>query len=208
MSLLHSIGYTLIPAVLKALVATLRVTVTNPEQQPERRSGKMIVAFWHGKMICGWLFARSLFARQTMYAVVSLSEDGELLSRVLAKLEFHLIRGSSSRGGGAVKETMLRALNNNGIIAITPDGPRGPRHSFKYGTLRLAAAHRIPILFATIKYSNALTLKSWDKFEIPLPFSAVDVTLHRIDVPPLPRDENIAAFERQLAKQLSDEDDS
>lgn len=204
MSLLHAIAKPLLPPLLGALVRTLRLRIANPEILSGRETGGVIYAFWHGKMACGWLLSRRLFPERAVHAVVSLSKDGQLLSETLRRLGFDLIRGSSSRGGRKVMRAMLDELEKGGVVAVTPDGPRGPRHSFKYGTLRLASEHRLPLLFAEIAYTGAIELKSWDRFEIPHPFSAVNVTLHRVDVPVFERSEDIAVFERQLAKRLSD----
>ena len=196
-------GY-LLPGTLKALIATLRITMQNTLDATGTEAEKCIFAFWHGKMIYGWLLAQRLFPERDIHAVISLSKDGEILSRTLEKLDFTLIRGSSSRGSSDVKTAMLAELEQNGIVAITPDGPRGPRHSFKYGTLRLASEQKIPIIFAAIQYDKAIQLKSWDKFEIPLPFSKVNVTLHRIEVPEMKSGQDIELFEQQLSKQFAD----
>lgn len=203
MSFLPFLSGFLLPGALKTLTATLKVSVT--PNLAETDSGKPVIyAFWHGKMIYGWLLAQKLFPERKIHAVVSLSKDGEILSRTLEKLGFTLIRGSSSRGSSEVKTAMFAELEQSGIIAITPDGPRGPCHSFKYGTLRLASEQGIPIIFAAIHYSKTVQLKSWDKFEIPLPFSEVNVTLHRIEVPEPKSREDLELFERQLSKQLTD----
>ena len=204
MQILHNLGILLLPAVLKVLFSTLRAAFTNPELQPDHHAGKMIYAFWHGKMIYGWLLAKKVFRDKNIHAVVSLSKDGELLSQILAKLGFSLIRGSSSKGSSKLKNEMIAQLAQNGIIVITPDGPRGPCHTFKYGTLRLASEQGVPIVFATIRFTKALKLRSWDGFEIPLPFSALSVTYHLIEVPVFHSKEDLAVFERQLSKQLAD----
>lgn len=193
----------LLPGTLKALIATLRITMQNTPDATGAEAEKCIFAFWHGKMIYGWLLAQRLFPERDIHAVVSLSKDGEILSHTLEKLGFTLIRGSSSRGSGEVKTTMLAELEQKGIVAITPDGPRGPRHSFKYGTLRLVSEQKIPIIFAAIQYDKTIQLKSWDKFEIPLPFSKVNVTLHRIEVPEMRSEQDLELFEQQLSKQFA-----
>lgn len=203
MPILPFLSGLLLPGALKALAATLRISAT-PSPDETGSSNSAIYAFWHGKMIYGWLFAQKLFPGRDIHAVVSLSSDGEILSRCLEKLGFTLIRGSSSRGSSEVKTAMLEELKQNGIIAITPDGPRGPRHSFKYGTLRLASEQKIPIIFAAIQYSKAIQVKSWDKFEIPFPFSEVKITLHRIEVPDMKSRQDIELFEHELSKQLAD----
>lgn len=205
MSLLPPLSGLILPGALKLLVSTLRITVTNPQKETCGQTGKRIFAFWHGKMIYGWLLAQRLSPDKTIHAIVSLSKDGEILSRTLEKLGFTLIRGSSSKGSSEVKTAMLTELANNGIIAITPDGPRGPRQTFKYGTLRLASAEGIPIIFATIRYSKRIQLKSWDRFEIPFPFSRVDITIHNIEVPEFRNQEELRAFEHQLSKDLADD---
>ena len=204
MSLLPVLSGHLIPGTLKALIATLRITMQNTLDATGVKTEKCIFAFWHGKMIYGWLLAQRLFPEQDIHAVVSFSKDGEILSRTLERLGFTMIRGSSSKGSSEVKAAMLAELEQNGIVAITPDGPRGPCRSFKYGTLRLASEQGVPIIFAAIRYDKAIQLKSWDRFEIPAPFSKVNVTLHRICVPEMNSKQDIEQFERQLSKQLAD----
>lgn len=149
-----------------------------------------LFAFWHGTMLTGWLFARQ-FLKQLLHsesaepqAVVSLSKDGELLSGALRRLRFDLIRGSSSKGGEEVKVLVREALRRGQAIAITPDGPRGPREVFKYGSVRLASETGRAIVFARITHHDFWQLKSWDRFEIPKPFSRADVRLSLIAVPP------------------------
>ncbi len=161
----------------------------------------LIVAFWHGKMLVGWLLAKSLVRPKKCYAVVSLSKDGTLLANALDVMRFGLIRGSSSRGKEVVKAEMLACLRAGNAIAITPDGPRGARQVFKYGSVRIASETQTPILFADITFENAWRLeKSWDKFEIPKPFSRVELYLTRIDVPKFETEDALKAFTDSLTQ--------
>lgn len=163
----------------------------------ERRNA--IIAFWHGKMLVGWLLAQSLSKPTPCYAVVSLSKDGALLANALERLGFGLIRGSSSRGKEEVKAEMKAKLREGRCVAITPDGPRGPREVFKYGSIRVASETRTPILFADIEIERKWRLnKSWDRFEIPKPFSRVAIRLARIDAPTFETDEALKAFADSL----------
>lgn len=174
---------------------TLRVRVQGsvPEQT------HMIAAFWHGKMLVGWLLAKSLARPKQCYAVVSLSKDGTMLANALEAMRFGLIRGSSSRGKEAVKAEMRHCLQAGNSIAITPDGPRGARHVFKYGSIRIASETQTPILFLDIAFEKAWRLeKSWDKFEIPKPFSEVHIQLTRIDVPVFETEADLKAFTDSL----------
>lgn len=198
-SILLNIGTRLLPLFLKLLFSTLRIDIVKRESGLPDRSRGLMFAFWHGQMITGWLLAKRLFPDTIPSAVVSLSPDGQILSDTLEKLDFRLIRGSSSRGRDDVKAGIAEQLRNRGLVAITPDGPRGPIHRFKYGTLRLASEYRTPILFADISHEKASKLRSWDQFEIPMPFSRVRVTLHRIDVPVFSSEEELRAFANQLS---------
>ncbi|MBN1929111.1 MAG: DUF374 domain-containing protein [Chlorobiaceae bacterium] len=199
-------GTRLLPHVLKLLFATLKIDIGHAgEPLPDGGGRGVMFAFWHGKMIAGWLLARRLFPEREIAAVVSLSEDGQILSDALDRLGFRLIRGSSSRGKEVVRRNIGVALTSRGVVAVTPDGPRGPHHRFKYGTLRLAALHQAPLVFADIRYEKARNLKSWDKFEIPLPFSRVKVTLHVVRVPEFPSEEEFRAWADKLSDGLDDE---
>jgi len=173
-----------------------------PEGLPETRRG-LVFAFWHGKMATGWLLSRRLFPDTVPSAVVSLSRDGQLLSGTLGRLGFQLIRGSSSRGKEEVRAGIAERLRSGGLVAVTPDGPRGPIHRFKYGTLRLASETGSPILFADIAHERPRLLKSWDRFEIPAPFGKTVVTLHLVEVPRFSDEGEIQRFANSLSDRFT-----
>ena len=100
----------ILPMALKLLYASLRISVAPQTWNIELSDKGAIFAFWHGKMVAGWLLARTLFPEKKRVAVVSLSEDGSILSDTLEQLDFNLIRGSSSKGGDEVKHDMQKAL--------------------------------------------------------------------------------------------------
>ncbi len=189
----------IVPIALKLLHASLRISITPQIELPGKTA---IITFWHGKMITGWLLAQTLFPGKKITAVVSMSEDGTALAETLERLDFSLIRGSSSKGGDEVKRTMQNALQRGAIIAITPDGPRGPARQFKFGTLRLASEKRYPLFFADISYANPWKLKSWDHFEIPKPFSKTAVKLQLIDLPAFTSEEELRSYAKKLSIQL------
>lgn len=119
-------------------------------------------------MLAGWY----LFRNSKAASLVSQSKDGEILTRILDKWGYKVIRGSSSQGG---KESLaeLTAISKQGYKAIvTPDGPRGPKEEIKNGVLKLSFETGKPIIPVKIIYKNKFVLdKSWDNFEIPYPFS-------------------------------------
>jgi lysophospholipid acyltransferase (LPLAT)-like uncharacterized protein len=194
---------TVLPRVMRLLHCTLRKRVILPKQWPD--SG-FIAAFWHGKMLTGWLAVADTLLKihpSAPIAVVSLSKDGELLAHALHTLGFQLIRGSSSRGREAVRFGIQSALEKGAVVVLTPDGPRGPKESFKYGSIRLAAQYRSPILFFAITHHRAWRLRSWDQFEIPKPFSRVDIVIHRIEVPSFDNEQTLRAFSDSLSAKFS-----
>ena len=134
---------------------------------------KGIVVFWHGSMLAVWKY----FAKYQPVAVVSLSKDGEILSRLLSKWGFSLIRGSSSRKGKEVLEEIVKATSEK-LILMTPDGPRGPIYVMKPGAVVSASRSGVPIYLCGVKINYKHTfIRSWDKFQLPLPFSRIEINV-------------------------------
>jgi lysophospholipid acyltransferase (LPLAT)-like uncharacterized protein len=128
-----------------------------------------IIAFWHGLMLPVWKY----FSKYEPKAVVSLSKDGEVLSSLLEKWGYGLIRGSSSKGGKEVLETIVESANNNYTL-ITPDGPQGPIYEFKPGAVIASQRSGVPLVLCRVKIkSKKIFGKSWDKFQLPCPFTKI-----------------------------------
>ena len=108
--------------------------------------------------------------------MVSDSKDGEYVSRFANLMGIKTIRGSTSSGAGAAVKAGLRVLRAGDPLAITPDGPRGPRYEFQHGSLWFAASSKVPIIPMHIKASNEWTHRSWDKQTFPKPFSVINVS--------------------------------
>lgn len=194
----------ILPAALGMLFGSLRIELEGDRPEGTGPEG-VLFAFWHGKMAAGWLLARRLFPERARRAVVSLSEDGSILADALDRFGFALIRGSSSRGRDEVRSAMLEALRAGALVAITPDGPRGPAGRLKYGTVRIASTQGTPLLFASISYAASWRLKSWDRFEIPRPFTRAKVRLRRIPVPAFGSEAELRTWADTLSDCLTDE---
>lgn len=157
---------------LRLLGATWRVRVYGRQQLVDRSAAdpRVVVTLWHGQMLpIVWAH------RQPTAVMISEHRDGEIIARIIGQLGFSAIRGSTSRGGARALLEAVRVLKSGTDIAVTPDGPRGPRHSFAPGALLLgfrAGASLIPIV---AHVDRKWQLKSWDGFEIPKPFSRVTV---------------------------------
>jgi lysophospholipid acyltransferase (LPLAT)-like uncharacterized protein len=124
-------------------------------------------AVWHGRMLIPVYHER----HRGIIAMVSEHRDGELVARVVHKLGYRTARGSSTRGGRKAFMEMVRNLRNGKEGAMLPDGPKGPRHVFKPGTMLMAQRAQIPLVTITYAAHPAWTLRSWDRFVVPKPFS-------------------------------------
>lgn len=128
----------------------------------------LVFCLWHDEIFPVWRLSGEL----KVAAVVSRSNDGELLSRVAQKCGIPTIRGSSSRGGAAALHGAVTAMRKDNLLpCVTVDGPRGPRHMVKDGVFFMA--HHGEALLVPLRIFNQKVkrLGSWDKFQLPLPFS-------------------------------------
>lgn len=131
------------------------------------KNGPKILALWHGSLIGCLYFYRT----RNIAVMASLSKDGDLITKGLDSLGYQTIRGSSSRGGTRVLLEALKKLKKGTTVAFTIDGPRGPIHEVKPGIIMLAQKTGIPIVPLCMAYEKSITLHSWDRLQIPLPFS-------------------------------------
>lgn len=193
---LQKLGLIILPPFLDLLTRTLKIEIVN---EKSLQSGNFVLMFWHGKMLAGWWLGRN----KNFYAVVSQSKDGEILSRLLKRWNYKLIRGSSSKDSKEVMREMVDALKNNFSLAITPDGPRGPREEMKIGGLIAAVRAQKPVVLCGIVYEKKKIFNSWDKFELPKFFSKVKIRLSEPMLFPMGLDsEEYENIRKELEKNL------
>ena len=138
-----------------------------------------IFYFWHDALFAAPLL-RKFRKNRIMYGLMSASKDGAWLESLVRFFKVKAIRGSSTwRGSIALKELEVNARATCDII-ITPDGPKGPRHCCKQGSLKWALENNFSIICLQINMSKAWILASWDHFRLPLPFSSLSTKAHRI----------------------------
>ena len=186
------------------LCASLRIKKRNasPFEDVQRSRKPSVIAFWHGSMLLGWFLHRPR-KKERVAALVSQSKDGEILSATLKRWGYRTIRGSSHLGGKEAMQLMVDAVDEGNSLCITPDGPTGPRHEMKMGAVRAAQRTHAPLFLAGIAMKEKSTLHSWDQFEIPMPFTTVNVSYSDpIYVPQDLRDEALADFLRSTQQHL------
>jgi lysophospholipid acyltransferase (LPLAT)-like uncharacterized protein len=178
--------------VVRALGATwrlARVGMEGPEAAIARGEG-CIVAFWHARLL-PLVFTHR---RRGTVVLVSRHRDGELITRIIERLGFLTERGSSTRGGGEGARRMMRHAGARRMLAITPDGPRGPALRVKPGLVWLASRSGLPVVPVATAASRAWRMGSWDGFRVPRPFARVVVGYGEPIA--IPRDLDDASAER------------
>ncbi len=129
---------------LLLLRSTLRVEHVNRElmEDVRKKAGSVIACFWHGRLLLMPFAVRGVKAK----VLISRHRDGEFIARVIRFFGLGTVRGSHRRGGVASIREMITAIREGWIIAITPDGPRGPKQKIKEGLIELARISQKPIL--------------------------------------------------------------
>ncbi len=197
-----------------AVDATLRYDLeTDPAAWNAMQRGRAIFAVWHNRLALSLrLYARFIQKHhppRRLAAMVSASRDGGLLAQVLRLFGVQPVRGSSSRRGAqALREMASRAVQGYDL-ALTPDGPRGPRYHVQSGAVDLAALCGLPLIPVSYDLDWCRRLRSWDGFLVPLPFSVCRVRFGEPLVVPrslgdTAREQYRAEFERRL-RAISDQ---
>ena len=115
-------------------------------------------------------------AHQGLHVLVSPSDDGGIAKKLLTRFGYRVIRGSTSRHASRALREMLGVLDEGESVVVTPDGPRGPRHSMNSGVAYMARVTGLEIVPIGLACDNAWRLRSWDRFTIPKPFARVAIT--------------------------------
>lgn len=161
------------------------------------RKHPLVGTFWHNRLLMVPILYNRFGGGHRGNCLTSPSKDGAIVAEVMERFNIGNVRGSSSRRGATALREMAAVLEKGEDMAITPDGPRGPRYHFHPGAVKLAQMTGAPLVLITVEYSRYWELKSWDGFRIPKPFSRVDVIFGKLhQIPAGLTDE---AFEAQRA---------
>ena len=132
-----------------------------------------IIAFWHGRILPGMMFFRD----RGIIVITSENFDGEWIARIIKRFGYGAARGSSSRGGVKALVQMKRLMAQGHPTAFTLDGPRGPAEHAQPGALWLAKATGQPILPFQAESASAWHAKSWDRTQVPKPFTRIAIAV-------------------------------
>lgn len=192
--------------ILKALFLTVRLRLDDRCGLSRNAFAEpCLLCFWHNRILgttCAFHRFYPKKLRRGVTVLTSPSKDGEILSQFVGAFGMGSVRGSSSRRGSRALLELVRLIRDGGDIAITPDGPRGPRYTLGPGVILLAQTTGAAIVPVSASYSRCFRMKTWDGFIIPMPFSTISVTMaEQIHIP---KDLGEAEFE-QARKNLEDQ---
>ena len=176
--LISTLGYPLIAA----LASTFRWRQEGLQHLDEvKRSGRQpIMAFWHGRILPSTYF----FRRRGIVVITSENFDGEWIAGIIERFGYGTARGSTSRGAVKALVQLKRDMAAGKPAAFTLDGPRGPARVAQPGAIWLAKATGNPIVPFHIEARRHWTLRSWDRTQIPKPFSDLAIAIGEpIEVP-------------------------
>ena len=170
-----------------------------------RESRSVIPVYWHQHMLFG---VRALLDLRDdglrIGFLISPSVDGTAPAMLVGKIGGHVIRGSSTHTGARALRDYYETIVKQEISpALTPDGPKGPLHEFKPGAVMLAQLTGKPILPVSVAASHAFRFPTWDRFELPLPFSRVVIAYGEpVKMPRGVDAESLARLQGEMAGRL------
>ncbi|MFO7813075.1 MAG: lysophospholipid acyltransferase family protein [Pelovirga sp.] len=132
-----------------------------------QRKEHVILCAWHDQL----LMMVTIYQGPGAKILISRSRDGELIARTVSYFGQGAVRGSSSRGGREAFREMLKFAQLDVDLAVTPDGPKGPRRQMKDGVLQMARISGRPVVPLAYVCSRGYRFRSWDRFLLPSPFA-------------------------------------
>lgn len=199
----------LIWLIVRSLAATIRFRLDDRSGYFSGSATKetIIFAVWHNRLGLALMlyekFVRRFQPDRKLAGLVSASKDGGLLARVLELFHIEPVRGSSSRRGAQALRELVAWGERGYDLAITPDGPRGPCYTVRDGVIATAQLTGLTIVPSSYRLNWKIKLKSWDRFQIPLPFARCDITTGRVfRVPREATDADREILRQQLESEL------
>jgi len=163
-------------------------------------AGNYLYTFWHDSILLPTFRYRNL--RPRVRIMISQHRDGQLIAETAERLGYIAVRGSSTHGGLEAMRQLIQASRESQIV-VTPDGPRGPRRVMQPGPIYLASRAGIPIVALGVAYQRAWRAKSWDRFEVPRPFTrAILVTTQPVCVPSRIKPEEFERYRMLVQEQM------
>jgi len=160
-----------------------------------------ILAFWHGQLMT---FSYTWKINKKLNILASSHSDGRFGASIARYFKVNNIPISSDSNNLSLRP-IFKILNSNNYIAITPDGPRGPKEKVSEGIIKIAKISKVPIIPVGFGSSKNFCLKSWDSFLITLPFSKCRIVWgDSITIPENLEDQEIATYKKIIEEKINE----
>jgi lysophospholipid acyltransferase (LPLAT)-like uncharacterized protein len=186
--ILRGAGQVVIPPVIYLLMRFIWFTTTKKFHYITTIGEEQHVCVcWHNELLMSPQAYRKIHKKHPASAIISSHFDGSLIASTLNMLHIRPLRGSSKKGAKQVLLQAFKSIKSGEEVLITPDGPRGPRHSMSDGAIGIALKSKLPIFVMNYTAEKYWQLRSWDRFVIPKPFTKIDfyiqsLTLENMDL--------------------------
>ena len=180
---LRKIGQTIVPPVaylvMRIIWWTSKKNFHNHQAIGDRQH---VCVTWHGELLMTPQAYRYIHKKHPASAIISAHFDGSLIAKTLEFLRIRPLRGSTKKGAKQVLLQAFKSIKSGEEVLITPDGPRGPRHSMSDGAIGIALKSNLPIFVMNYTAKSYWQLNSWDGFVIPKPFTIIDFYMQSISL--------------------------
>jgi lysophospholipid acyltransferase (LPLAT)-like uncharacterized protein len=186
--------------VLRLLAATWRWRVEGGERlaEAEQGGGRAIYAFWHGRILHG----TAHFRHRGIIVITSENFDGEWIARIIRRFGYGTARGSTSRGARKALRQLVRDAREH-PTGFTVDGPRGPARVAQPGAVWLSKVTGNPVIPFHAEAARHWSMRSWDRTQIPKPFTTVALVIGTPFVVPADADEaELEEYRIRLEREL------
>lgn len=209
MKLLDILLYKVLPLLAKGYInlvgRTSRIRVINKNHMTDlaQKGQPVLFAVWHENIVVSPYLYSTTMGGNKLAAMVSRSQDGEIMTRVLEKFGAVCARGSSSRGGPTALLQMVELIKGGKDGVIMVDGPRGPALTAQPGVLKLAQLTGAPVIPCGVEVRRRARLRSWDRLKIPFPLNRIGLYFGTpLWVPPEAGDAELESLRQLLENDL------
>jgi lysophospholipid acyltransferase (LPLAT)-like uncharacterized protein len=193
---------TIVWSVARLVGKTLRIRVENwgvVQERINNGQGAVLVS-WHGRTFV----PANQFCGKKFITLISVSRDGEIQNVIFTRFGFKTIRGSTKRQGVRAALEAARDVRNGGILAFTPDGPRGPTHKVQPGALFIAQKSGCPVIPVGVSAYPRIQISTWDRYLIPLAFARACMIIgDPIVIPPDADEETLQLLTNHIEHNIS-----
>jgi len=179
----RKVGVVIIPPLVYLLMRTIWLTTKKKFHFVSPIGDEQHVCVtWHSELFMSPQAYRHIHKKHPASAIISQHFDGALIAKTLHYLHIRPLRGSSRKGAKQVLLQAFKSIKYGEEVLITPDGPRGPRHSMSDGAIGIALKSKLPVFVMNYTADKYWQFNSWDKFVIPKPFTKVDFYMQSISL--------------------------